>query len=262
MEVKIYKLNWRWWWDQSEDYSINYLSRNNQKVVLRKNINIRNGKAALEIDGKQLDWGRHLVVIKDPVSGHTSGQVFYMSWWGSQQANGLGASFLTLQADKTDYQVGETVQIDLPSSVSGKALVTIENGSKVLQSFWVETTSGRSGFSFDLSAEMTPNIYVNVTLLQPHVNTGNDLPIRLYGILPLKTYDPNTLLNPKIAMADELRPGEEVTISVTEDAGRPMAYTVAVVDEGLLDITNFKTPGPMGSFQSKRSTGRQNVGFL
>ena len=34
-----------------------------------------------------------------------------------------------------------------------------------------------------------------------------------------------------------------------------MAYTVAVVDEGLLDLTNFNTPQPWNSFYSKEALG-------
>ncbi len=41
-------------------------------------------------------------------------------------------------------------------------------------------------------------------------------------------------------MPDVLEPGEKVTIKISEKDNRKMTYTVAVVDEGLLDITRFK----------------------
>ena len=32
---------------------------------------------------------------------------------------------------------------------------------------------------------MAPNIYATVSLLQPHAQTINDLPIRMYGSIPI-----------------------------------------------------------------------------
>ncbi|NJM94292.1 MAG: hypothetical protein HC842_06190 [Cytophagales bacterium] len=34
-----------------------------------------------------------------------------------------------------------------------------------------------------------------------------------------------------------------------------MAYTLALVDEGLLDLTNFKTPDPWSSFYAREALG-------
>ncbi|NJL76100.1 MAG: hypothetical protein HC892_14835 [Saprospiraceae bacterium] len=34
-----------------------------------------------------------------------------------------------------------------------------------------------------------------------------------------------------------------------------MSYTLALVDEGLLDLTNFKTPDPHASFYAKEALG-------
>jgi uncharacterized protein YfaS (alpha-2-macroglobulin family) len=53
---------------------------------------------------------------------------------------------------------------------------------------------------------MTPNVYVHATLLQPHGNVLNDLPIRLYGVLPLMVKDEETILTPKITCDDSWRP--------------------------------------------------------
>ena len=83
---------------------------------------------------------------------------------------------------------------------------------------------------------------MNVTLLQPHAQTKNDLPIRLYGIIPIKVENPQTKLQPVLTMADELEPLQDVTVNVSESTGKGMTYTLAVVDEGLLDLTRFNTP--------------------
>ncbi|MCB0738416.1 MAG: hypothetical protein KDC92_12945, partial [Bacteroidetes bacterium] len=137
----------------------------------------------------------------------------------------------------------------------GKALISIENGSKVLDQFWVETQKGETSFNVKLTSEMTPNVYVNAMLIQPHANTENDLPMRLYGIANVNVEDPETRLEPKMQMPDVLRPEEEFEIKVSEATGKPMTYTIAVVDEGLLDLTRFKTPELWSHFYAKEALG-------
>ncbi|MBK9017497.1 MAG: hypothetical protein IPM82_27520 [Saprospiraceae bacterium] len=104
-------------------------------------------------------------------------------------------------------------------------------------------------------AEMSPTVYAHVSLLQPHGQSKNDLPIRMYGVLAVDVEDPKTLLKPTIKMAAELKPEQEFTVEVSEENGEDMAYTIAVVDEGLLGLTNFKTPDPHGALYAREALG-------
>ena len=56
-------------------------------------------------------------------------------------------------------------------------------------------------------------------------------------------------------MPDELRSQKPFTIKVSESNKRSMTYTVAVVDEGLLDLTGFKTPDPWNYFYAREALG-------
>jgi uncharacterized protein YfaS (alpha-2-macroglobulin family) len=81
------------------------------------------------------------------------------------------------------------------------------------------------------------------------------MPVRLYGIVPVMVEDPETRLEPVIGMSDELRSVKPVVVKVNEKNGRDMTYTLAVVDEGLLDITGYKTPDPWNYFYSREALG-------
>ena len=94
-----------------------------------------------------------------------------------------------------------------------------------------------------------------LSLLQPHENTKNDLPIRMYGLVPIAVENKDSHLEPVISMADVLRPETTATIKVNEKEGKPMTYTLAVVDEGLLDLTSFKTPNPWHVFYAREALG-------
>ena len=84
---------------------------------------------------------------------------------------------------------------------------------------------------------MAPNFYIHITLLQPHKNSTNDLPVRMYGVLPVSVTDKSSRIEPVITMADAVHPEEQFQIKVSEKNGRKMTYTLAIVDEGLLDLT-------------------------
>ena len=102
---------------------------------------------------------------------------------------------------------------------------------------------------------MAPNVYLHISLLQPHAQTVNDLPIRMYGVMPAFVTNKETVLQPQIQMPDVLRPETEFNVTVSEKTGKPMTYTLAIVDDGLLDLTNFKTPDPWNEFYAREALG-------
>ncbi len=259
IKMKFYKLSWRWWFDASSNSVSSYNFRNSATLLKSKTITTSGGKANWDIEVKYPDWGRYLVVAEDMQTGHSTGKIVYIDWPGwagrAQKGDSEGATMLTFISDKDKYNVGEKAKITIPSGKDGRALISIENGTKVLKSYWVPTTEGETKFEFKLTKKMTPNVYVNVTLLQPHAQTANDLPIRMYGTIPIMVEDPETHLKPEISMPDEIESGKKFTITVSEKNNKSMTYTLAIVDEGLLDITRFKTPNPWDKFFAKEALG-------
>ncbi len=257
IELTISKLEWRWWWDNSED-NANYISANSATPISSGRVKTVNGKGSWNFRIKYPEWGRYLVRATDPVSGHSTAKVVYIDWpgWAGRARNeSQGATMLAFSSDKPSYSIGEKANLVIPGSDHGRALISIESGSRVIDTYWLETQKGDNKFSFDVKPEMTPNIFVGVTLLQPHSQTVNDLPIRMYGVIPISVEDPSTHLNPVITMPDVLEPGQEVIIRVSEQSKRKMTYTLAMVDEGLLDITRYKTPEAWSHFYGKEALG-------
>lgn len=259
LTATVYKVRWKWWWDASSDNYGSFNRNNYNEVIFEKNISTINGKGRFDFKVDYPNWGRYLVRVEDNNGGHSTGKAVYVDWPGwagrSQSDNPDGATVLSVTADKKKYNVGETAEISIPSGGFGRALVSIENGSGVLNAYWVEPQEKETKIEIELTAEMCPNVYAHVTLLQPHAQTANDLPIRLYGIVPLFVEDPATRLDPALEMANELAPEKEFTIKVSEKNNKKMTYTIAVVDEGLLDITRFKTPDPWKSFYAREALG-------
>ncbi len=258
LQVEVYRLDWRWWWDNSESGSADFIATTYLRPVDTANLRTQNGKGVYRFEIAYEQWGRYLIKVTDKTSGHATGKVIYVDWPGYFRMPGgekQAASMLTMVTNKPNYRVGEKIRLTLPSSPDGRALVTLENGTSVLNSFWVPTKKGSTDIEFEATPAMTPNCYAYVTLIQPHAQTNNDLPIRLYGVLPVFVENPETRLKPVITMPKELIPGKSVNIKVKENSGKPMTYTLAVVDEGLLDLTRFKTPDPWSVFNAREALG-------
>lgn len=259
VKVEIFDIYWRWWWERSAEENLaNYISNRNTNLIKTDYVEVRNGKAMYEMNLGGNYWGRKFMRITSEDSGHSSGAVFYTtyrSWYSNTTSNNPGgAEMLMFATDKQKYSVGEKVKIELPATHKGRALISIESGSKVLKTYWFEPTEKNTTFEFEATSEMSPNVYVHISYIQPHSN-DNDNPLRMYGVQPISVEDPATHLAPLITMKDELKPEEQFTVTVKETEGKPMTYTIAIVDEGLLDLTRFKTPNPWSAFYNHEALG-------
>lgn len=256
LEVGLYRVDWRWWWERNDGGLSQYNSANHFNAQERTTLRTDNqGLARWNVSVGA--WGRYLVRVCDPQTGHCSGDFFYAGypWYEDDGQQRQAAAMLAFSADKKQYNVGETVKLTIPTGEAGRALITLENGTRVVQSFWTNATAGDNTFSFQTTPEMTPTIYAHVALVQPHANKKNDLPIRMYGVIPIPVEDPSTHLEPRLAMPDELKPMENFTVEVSEAGGKEMTYTLAVVDEGLLSLTRFRTPDPWNTFYAREALG-------
>jgi uncharacterized protein YfaS (alpha-2-macroglobulin family) len=254
LEVNLYRMRWRWWWDNSWETRSNYTSRYYSEHINTTNVSTNDGQGYYTLQVPR--WGRYLIKVKDPVSGHSAGDIVYMSWTGKDKIDELGgATMLSFNVENNDVEVGDFIRLNIPSSEGGRALVSLETGSEVLQTFWVDTKAENTNVEFEATSQMSPNVYVNVSMIQPHAQTSNDLPIRMYGVEGIKVTDPATELQPVIVMPDELRSGQEFTVDISEQNKKPMAYTIAIVEDGLLDLTKFKTPEPWNAFYAREALG-------
>lgn len=259
LEVKIYKIEWKWWWDRSGDDLADYLGSKYHQPVYLTTLSTPAGKGSFQFKIKYPEWGRFLIRVVDPNGGHATGKIVYIDWPGwagrSTEKTPSGASMLIFSADKEKYQVGEEAVIPFPSGGVGRALVSIESGSRVIDAYWVKAEKDQTVFRFKVTEAMAPNVYVHLTLVQPHKQTTNDLPIRMYGVIPLLVENASTHLDPEITMPNVIKPEEKFSVQIKEKKGQNMTYTLAIVDEGLLDLTRFKTPDPWSSFYAREALG-------
>ncbi|UTC75699.1 hypothetical protein E4O03_02960 [Treponema sp. OMZ 792] len=256
LKVSLYKLEWYWWWEKDEE-AANYTNSRHTRHVRDWSISAKDGKAKLNIKVDNGSWGRYLIMVSDPNGGHSSAQVVYFDWegWASRRTTDESSdSIIMLTTDKAKYYADETAEITFPGYEGAKALITVEKNGKVLKQEWVKSKGKIFSYKIKLDPSMAPNIYAHVSLIQEHSQTKNSLPIRMYGITPVMIENKLSRLSPVINTEQSFEPNSKVSFTVSEEKGRPMTFTVAVVDEGLLGLTAFYTGNPWDSFYKKESS--------
>ncbi|GAA4508581.1 alpha-2-macroglobulin [Hymenobacter ginsengisoli] len=172
-------------------------------------------------------------------SGDTAGNSFEVNTEGE----------VTIEADKPKYEPGETAQLLLKTPFPGRVLVTVER-NRVLDHFYVDTDQKSARVSVPIRTGYTPTIYVTATAIRPI--TDNSLPLTVArGFVPLTVEKPGTHLAVNLKAASLSRSQTFQTIEVRT---APKAQvTLAVVDEGILQRKDYRTPDPYGYFYQKRA---------
>ncbi len=253
LDYALYKLDHWWWWSSEDAYSLQRYASGTYKAPVETGNLTCKGTTSVTFNIPDEKWGSYLFVVRDKEGGHTFAKVIYFDWgWGHSSTESGAPAQLSMKTTADSYQVGEKILVTFPANDRAKALVTVEANDRVLQTMLVENLGQEGKVEIPATEEMIPNAYVYVSLIQPH-DADNDLPIRLYGVVPVKVENKKLQLQPNIQIPETANTKKRLDVKIGEAAGQGMTYTLAIVDEGILGLTNFKTPNPYGYFNSKQA---------
>lgn len=251
--VRVFVNRRYWWWDYGNRDRRDFRTLQGTFLVSETPVTTQAGPTSLKI--KLEDEGEHLIEVSD-AGGHETGFFVWSSeWGGAALADRKKRDYVDLQLDRNVYHPGDQAALRFASSAGGMALVTLEQGRKVLYSKWVATTDKETKVSLPIDQAMLPNAYAVVSLIQPHGQSKNDLPMRLYGVKPILVEDPGVHLPVTLEMPESIRPDSDFKVTVKSAASEDASFTLAIVDEGLLDLTDFTTPDPARHFLRKLLLG-------
>ena len=257
ISAALFRCDWRWWWDEDAESGVAQFNSSEFNNAMEQTTLTTDSRGQATWKVKPGDWGRFLVRVMDADGGHAAGDFFWSGY--PEELNDIAsrnaAAMLPFTAEKEKYNVGEEVTLKVPASENGRILLTLENGTRVAKHLWFDAKAGDNFLKFKADETMTPTVYAHVSLIQPHAQTKNDLPIRMYGVTPVNIENPTARLSAQIDMPDVLKPDEYFNIALRETGGKACTYTLAIVDEGLLDLTRFVTPNPFDAFYAREALG-------
>jgi uncharacterized protein YfaS (alpha-2-macroglobulin family) len=248
-DVKVIKHEYRTVLVKNDNY-FRYESQQEDKVV---------SSQSLKVNGEQSFYpfvprspGEYEVRISIPDADSYISKTFYSyGWWGgdatSFEVNTEGNIDIT--PDKSSYSTGETMTVLFTTPFSGRLLVTMEN-DKVVSHQYVNVDKRSAKLDIKLTDAHLPNVYITATLIKPH--DVSDIPLTVaHGFQSIRVEERSRKIPVDILAQKSVRSRTHQKVTVKAEAGSYV--TLAAVDNGVLQVSNFQTPDPYDHFYSKRA---------
>lgn len=250
LQVSLYHIYWNTIWRKTDSGQYRYVSEQVESLENTFSITFADGIGALAVTPP--DYGRYKVVVEDPVSGASTVAWFYSSGWGYSRWALDNPDRIELELDKERYLPGEAAQVLVRAPFAGKLLLTVERDG-IYDHQIVDLTENTATLSVPVEASYKPNVYLSAHLIRSADGLEREEVARAFGVVPLTVDAEANRLAVSIKAPADMRPQRPLDIEIDVDGGDGAAYvTVAAVDEGILQLTDFQTPDAHTYFFSKK----------
>ncbi len=201
------------------------------------------------------DWGEYRIEIQDVESGASTSTEFYASGWGYAPWAMDHPDRLEIDLDKTSYRPGETAKAQIKAPFSGKLILTIER-DEVLSYRIITMKENTAVVDIPIRKGYKPNVYISANLIRSTTSLEKHAPARAFGVVPLKIDAEVNRLTVELDTPEKIRPNRTLEVGFRIKGGSGKKHlTIAAVDEGILQLTDFQTPNPHGYFFRQRGLG-------
>ena len=204
-----------------------------------------------------VDWGRYRLEVEtaDPAGPATSYEFdagWYVSATSTETPDGLEVAL-----DKATYKAGDVAKLKVSPRFAGELLVTI-GADKLLKT--VNASIPAEGGTVDIAVgdDWGAGAYVTATLYRPGEAQESRMPARAIGLKWLAVDPADKKLNVALDLPEKTEPRKALSVPVTvtgAKAGDKAYVTVAAVDVGILNLTNYKVPDPENWYFGQRMMG-------
>ena len=157
-------------------------------------------------------------------------------------------SELQVKLERAQYNSGEEIEISITAPYAGSGLITIER-DKVYALRWFKTDAASSVQRIRVPDGFEGSGYINVALIRALDSKEIFTSPLSYGVVPFTANMEKRRLKIDLQTAAIAKPGEPLHISYKTD--RPAKIAVFAVDQGILQVTDYKLPDPLGYFFRK-----------
>ncbi|MGB8839668.1 MAG: alpha-2-macroglobulin [Aliidongia sp.] len=201
---------------------------------------------------RKFDWGNYRLVVEGP-GGAIASYAFYSGWMAT-----AGAADTPDKVDVTveheRYKAGETARLRIVPPYAGKVRLMMAR-DKVFETREFDVPREGTIVEVPVSAEWGSGAYALASLYRPADGGKGHLPVRAIGLAWIGVDPGAHQLNVSVKLPDKVTPRQtiELPVTVTGGTGRePVYLTLAAVDEGILQLTRFKTPDPAAFYFGQR----------
>ncbi len=249
IDVKFYRVVYNTVYKKDKTGIGRYISEKRHQV--RDSI-----KVAVPVGGSQVvftpdDYGEYEIVAADPTTGHSAAVDFYASGWGFAPWAMTNPDRIELQLDKATYAAGSKALLQVRAPFGGRLLLTIEKG-KVLETITRDLPENTAEIELPVKTDYFPNVYITAAVIRTANDLEPNMPARAFGIVPLRLQTDNKRLNITMTAPEIVKPNSTVSVHLQIDRPKVTQLTLAAVDAGILQLTDYVTPDPMEFFYGKK----------
>lgn len=197
-------------------------------------------------------WGGYRLVLTDAASGASTSIRFHGGWYGEATAD--RPDRLKVASDRSGYQPGETAWLHIDTEFEGEAELVIAN-EVVHETRSLHMPAGGTDISVNVKPEWGAGAYALVTFYRPFSEKLGHAPVRAVGAAWLGLDPARRTLDVAIGNPERIGPRGPIAVRVKVAGGKRPFLTLAAVDQGILQLTRFKTPSPAAHYLSKRRLG-------
>ncbi len=245
--MEIYLLDYQTVLEKT-DQGLRYVSKKKEKLIKSSEIAF-SGKKIIQPFIPKIS-GEYEIRIKDKNSDTYVSSEFYAYGGGNKASFEVDTDGeIQIETDKTLYSSNETAKAIFKTPFDGKLLITVENNG-ILEHKYVQTQNKSAEFSIALAEKHLPNVYITATLIRPMDQP--ELPLMsAHGIANISVEDLSRKIPITIKAAEKSRSKSKQKIEVLTSPNTEV--TIAVVDEGILQLKNTETPKIQAFFYQKRA---------
>lgn len=157
---------------------------------------------------------------------------------------------LNIHLNKDEYQAGEEVELQINAPYTGAGLITIER-DKVYAAQWFKAEGTSSLQKIRIPVDFQGNGYVNVAFVRNWDSPEIFINPLSYAVVPFKVSHDDKNVKITLDAAPTIKPGNTLDINYQSD--KPAKIIIFAVDEGILQVSRYATPDPLGFFFQKRA---------
>lgn len=157
---------------------------------------------------------------------------------------------LDIVLNKSEFNDGEAVQMQIKAPYSGYGLITIEQ-NKVYAYKWFRAETSSSMQEIVIPQGVEGNAYVNVSWVRSLDSKEIFVSPLSYGVVPFSINKASRRLDIHLDVPEVVKPGEEMLLSYT--SSQPAEIVVFGANNGILQLARYKTPNPLGYFMQKKA---------
>jgi uncharacterized protein YfaS (alpha-2-macroglobulin family) len=255
--LQLVRLQWETVLQKNEYENYNYVSQKREQIISEKKINIPAGGTDLQFVPQSS--GQYQIRLLLPGAKSYVMNEFYAWGYGFTSSTSFAVNRegrIDIEMDKKGYAIGDKADILFKTPFPGKILVSVER-NKVHEYYVLNTDKKSAVLTLPIKEEFLPNIYISAIAFKPVDDGAMPLTIAT-GYAPVMVEKTQNKMLVSITAPDKIRSNTKQNIRIRAGNEQNIPVTIAVVDEGILQLKEFKSPDPYAHFYGKRALAVQS----